>query len=134
MLNYCIVLVGPLLTSLKKTCGVSVILIMYTFCCCCSVAKSCLLFATPWNAARQDSLSFNIFQSLLKFMSTELVTPSNHLIFCLPLLAFNLSQHALVSISILTKMNRVLIEIFDPSGLYSYANKVNNQTLYLDKN
>ena len=31
------------------------------------------LFATPWTAARQASLSFTISWSLLKFMSTELV-------------------------------------------------------------
>ena len=44
------------------------------------------LFATPWIAARQASLSFTISWSLLKLMSTELVMPSNHLILCLPLL------------------------------------------------
>ena len=44
------------------------------------------LFATPWTAARQASLSFINFQSLLKLMSIELVMPSNHLILCRPLL------------------------------------------------
>ena len=44
------------------------------------------LFANPWTAARQPSLSFTNFQSLLKLMSVELVMPSNHLIFCCPLL------------------------------------------------
>ena len=44
------------------------------------------LFATPWIAARQPSLSFTVSQSLLKFMSIESVIPSNHLIFCHPLL------------------------------------------------
>ena len=44
------------------------------------------LFATPWTAARQDSLSITNSQSLLKFMSIELVVPSNHLILCRPLL------------------------------------------------
>ena len=44
------------------------------------------LFATPWSAALQASLSFTISQSLLKFMSTESVMPSNHLILCRPLL------------------------------------------------
>ena len=43
------------------------------------------LFATPWNAARQASPSFTNSQSLLKFMSTESVMPSNHLILCHPL-------------------------------------------------
>ena len=44
-----------------------------------------LLFVTPWTTARQAPLSFTISQSLLKFISTELVVPSNHLIlyFCL---------------------------------------------------
>ena len=40
------------------------------------------LFATPWTAARQASLSFTISQSLLKLMSTESVMPSNSLILC----------------------------------------------------
>ena len=40
------------------------------------------LFATPWIAARQASLSITISQSLLKFMSIESVMPSNHLILC----------------------------------------------------
>ena len=44
------------------------------------------LFATPWTAACQASLSFIISQSLLKLMSTELMISSNHLIFCCPLL------------------------------------------------
>ena len=41
---------------------------------------------TPWNAARQASLSITNSQSLPKLMSTELVMPSNHLILCRPLL------------------------------------------------
>ena len=44
------------------------------------------LFANPWTRAHQASLSFPISQSLLKLMSTESVMPSNHLIFCRPLL------------------------------------------------
>ena len=44
------------------------------------------LFETPWTAARQASLSFTISQSLLKFMSIELVILSNHLFLCRPLL------------------------------------------------
>ena len=44
------------------------------------------LFATPWTAAHQASLSFTISWSLLKLMSIELVMPSNHLILCFPLL------------------------------------------------
>ena len=44
------------------------------------------LFATPWTAADQASLSFTITWSLLKLMSIELVMPSNHFNLCHPLL------------------------------------------------
>ena len=43
------------------------------------------LFATPWTAACQSSLSFTISWSLLKLMPIESVMPSNHLILCHPL-------------------------------------------------
>ena len=44
------------------------------------------LFATPWTAARQVSLSVTNPQSLPKLMSIESVMASNHLILCHPLL------------------------------------------------
>ena len=44
------------------------------------------LFATPWTAVRQASLSITNSWSLLKLMSVELVMPSNHLILRHPLL------------------------------------------------
>ena len=44
------------------------------------------LFATPWTAARQASLSITNSWSLYKLISIELVMPSNHLILCRPLL------------------------------------------------
>ena len=48
---------------------------------------SCVwLFATPWTAAHQASLSITNSQNLLKLVSIELVMPSNHLILCHPLL------------------------------------------------
>ena len=48
---------------------------------------SCIwLFATPWTAAGQASLSIVDYWSLLKLMSIESVMPSNHLILCCPLL------------------------------------------------
>ena len=48
---------------------------------------SCVwLFATPWTGACQASLSITNSQSLPKFMSIELVMPSNHLSLCWPLL------------------------------------------------
>ena len=55
---------------------------------CSSVQKisHVQLFATPWTAACQASLSITNSQSLLKFMSIESVMTSNHLILCRPLL------------------------------------------------
>ena len=53
------------------------------------------LFAIPWTAAHQASLSITNSWSLSKPMSIKLLMPSNHLILCHPLLppTFNLSQH-----------------------------------------
>ena len=48
---------------------------------------SCVrLFATPWAAARQASLSTTNSRTLLKLTSIKSVMPSNHLILCHPLL------------------------------------------------
>jgi len=44
------------------------------------------LFATPWTAARQASLSITISRSSLKLMSIKSMMPSNHLILCRALL------------------------------------------------
>ena len=46
------------------------------------------LFATPWTAACQASLSITNYRSLLKLMSIESVMPSNHLIPFSPLQSF----------------------------------------------
>ena len=43
------------------------------------------LFAIPWTAAHQASLSFTMSWSLLKLLSIESVMPSNYLILCHPL-------------------------------------------------
>ena len=64
----------------------------------CTVAVYTLshfqLFATPWTAVYQASLSFTISWSLLKLMSIEWVMPSNHLNLWSPFPpALNLSQH-----------------------------------------
>ena len=40
------------------------------------------LFETPWTAACQSPLSFTISRNLLKFMSTEFILLSDHLILC----------------------------------------------------
>ena len=45
-----------------------------------------LLFATPWTAACQASLSITNSRTLLKLMSIKSVMPSNHLTLCRPLL------------------------------------------------
>ena len=44
------------------------------------------LFATPWTAARQASMSITNSRSSLRLMSIESVMPSSHLILCRPLL------------------------------------------------
>ena len=69
--------------------------IIYTFMCACTKLfqfssvqslSPVQLFATPWTAARQDSLSVANSQSPPKPMSIESVTPSSHLMLCRPLL------------------------------------------------
>ena len=56
------------------------------FCCCYSVTKSCLTLCDSVDHTCQAPLFSALSQSLLKFMSIELVMLSNHLIFCYPLL------------------------------------------------
>ena len=58
---------------------------------CCSISSvqslsHVQLFVTPWTAACQACLFITNPQNLFKLMSTESVTPSNHLILCRPLL------------------------------------------------
>ena len=53
--------------------------------CCCSVAKQCLTVCDPMDCLQHVRLLCPP-QSLLKFMSIELVMLSNHLILCCPLL------------------------------------------------
>ena len=57
-------------------------------CICASVQllSRVQLFATPWTAACQASLSITSSRSLLKLTSIESVMPSSHLILCCPLL------------------------------------------------
>ena len=54
-------------------------------CYCCSVMKL-RLSVSPWTAARQAALSCTVSWSWLKFMFIMLVSRSNHLILCGPLL------------------------------------------------
>ena len=57
---------------------------IYGFSSVCSLSHV-QLFATPWTAAHQASLSISNSWRLLKCMSTESMMPSNHLILCRPL-------------------------------------------------
>ena len=81
------------------------------------------LFVTPWTAAHQAPLSFTISRTLLKLMFIELVMPSNHLIFCHPLLLLPLIFR---SIKVLSNESVVRIRwpkyrsfIISPSSEYS---------------
>ena len=64
------------------------------------------LFATPWTAAHQASLSCTISQSLLKLMSIESMMPSNHLIFYCP---FLLLPSIFLSIRVFSNESTLLI-------------------------
>ena len=55
-----------------------------------------------WPAARQASLSFTVTWSLLKFMSTESMMPSKHLILCHPLCHLPIYYNFTYSVEILT--------------------------------
>ena len=71
------------------TCLSGYMCISRLFCVCISSVQSlsCVrLFATPWIAARQASLSITSSRSSLRLMSVESVMPSSHLILCRPLL------------------------------------------------
>ena len=53
---------------------------------CCSVAKLCSTVCGPMDCSRPGFPAFSISQSLLRFMSIELVMLSDNLILCCPLL------------------------------------------------
>ena len=75
------------------------------------------LFATPWTAARQASLSFTISQSLLKLTSIESVMPSNGLILCCPL---TLLPSIFPSIRVFSKESALLIR-WQSIGVFASA-------------
>ena len=70
--------------NLEKQCKIS-LLLLNSFSSVQSLSHV-PLFATPWTAACQASLSITNFWSWLKLMSTDSVMPSNHLLLCHPLL------------------------------------------------
>ena len=76
------------------------------------------LFATPWTAACQASLSIIDSQSLLKLMSVESVMLSNHLILCCPLLL-----QSLIFPSIRVFSNESVVCIRWPKYTYIYSFK-----------
>ena len=60
--------------------------VILTMCYCCSVAKSCLTLGNPMDCSMPSSSVLHYLQSLLKFISIELVMLSNPLILFHPLL------------------------------------------------
>ena len=58
----------------------------------CSVSKLCPTLCSPTDCS-QAALSFTIFPSLLKLVSTKWVMPFNHPILWDPFFCFSLSQH-----------------------------------------
>ena len=76
------------------------------------------LFVTSWTAARQASLSFTNFQSLLKLMSIESGMPSNHLILCRPLL---LLPSIFPSIRIFSNESALLTSWLESTGVSASA-------------
>ena len=73
-----------------------------------------LLFATPWTAARQASLSITNCQNLPKPMSIKSVMPSNHLILCRPLL---LLPSIFPSIRVLFQMSQLFASSGQSTGV-----------------
>ena len=59
---------------------------IYSYCSVVQPLSHVRLFATPWAAAHQASLSFTTSWSLLRPMSIASVMPSSYLILCCPLL------------------------------------------------
>ena len=87
------------------------------------------LFATPWTAAHQASLSITSSQGLLKFMFIEAVMPSNHFILCRPLL---LPPSIFPSISVFS--NELVLHIRWPK-YWSFSNMLlYNKTMSVDFN
>ena len=58
---------------------------LYMYMCSVQLLSRVQLFATPWIAARQASLSITISRSSLRLKSIESMMPSSHLILCHPL-------------------------------------------------
>ena len=70
----------------RKDWATSLSFSLFFWFCCCSVTKSSPTLFDSMDCSTPVSLSITIFHSLPKLMSIELVTPSNYLILCGPLL------------------------------------------------
>ena len=78
---------GDFLLILKFSCSSTESFFSSRLSVCSVKLLSCIqLFATPWTAARQVSLSITNSWSLFRLIPIESVMPSNHLILCRPLL------------------------------------------------
>ena len=87
----------------------------------CSVMSDSL--GPPWTATRQASLSITNSQSLLKLMCIESVMPSNHLIFCRPLLLPSISP------SIRVFSNELVLHICCPK-YWSFSFSISSSNEY----
>ena len=85
------------------------------------------LFATPWTAACQASLSITNSWSLLKLMSIESVMPSNLLILCCPLL---LSPSIFASIRVISNESALRIR-WSKDWNFSFSISPSNEYLGL---
>ena len=81
-----------------------------------------LLFATPWTAACQISLSLIISWSLVKLKSIESVMLSNHLILCHPFLLLPSIFPSIRNFSILQSQHQHLFPL-GLTGLISWQSK-----------
>ena len=79
------------------------------------------LFATPWTAARQASLSFTISWNLLKFTSFESMMLSNHhLILCRNLLKFTSFESMMLSNHLILCRNLLKFTSFESMMLSNH--------------
>ena len=114
---------------------------IYIICCISDQIRSdqllsCVwLFATPWIAARQASLSITNSWSLPKSMSIELVMPSNQFILSSPSPpALNLSQHQDLFkwVSSLHQVAKVLESSFNTSPSNEHPGLISFRMDWLD--
>ena len=91
---------------------------------------SCVwVFATPWTAALQASLSSTISQSLLKVMSSELMMLSNHLILLSPCCRLFLLPSIFPNIRV--SSNESALHIRWPKYIYVYMNICMCEYMYI---